>query len=256
MLSNFFEVLISAIFVGGVCGYLGSLMLSRRMSVVSDPLSHLALPGAVFALIFNFDISLVAFLTLFFGSILIWLIEQKTKLSTEASIAIIFSISLAITFLFLEKHEIEEAIVGDISRVGFFETLFIVIICLLTFLIVHKIYSKLILISISEELAKSEKINIKKYQLLYLISISLMAAIGIRFVGALLIAGLIAIPAASARNIAKNLKSFKFLSLIFGVISSLLGVTIANFLNLPVGPLIIISSFSIFLICSILNRFK
>jgi ABC-type Mn2+/Zn2+ transport system permease subunit len=256
MLNNFFEVLISAIFVGGTCGYLGSLMLSRRMSVVSDPLSHLALPGAIFALTFNFDISLGAFLALFLGSILIWLIEQKTKLSTEASIAILFSTFLAIAFLFLEGHEIEKIIVGDIEKIGVSEVITVVLISVLAFLIVHRIYSKLILTSISEELAKSEKMSVKKYQFLYLISISLMAAIGIRFVGPLLIAGLIAIPAASARNIAKNLKNFKFLSLVFGVISSFLGTIIANFLNLPVGPLIIISSFSIFLICSILNKFK
>jgi len=72
MVTNFFEILISGIFVGGVAGYLGSLMLSRKMTIVVDPLSHLALPGVALALIFEKDISLGAFLFLFFGAILIW----------------------------------------------------------------------------------------------------------------------------------------------------------------------------------------
>jgi len=46
-----------------------------------------------------------------------WFFEKKTKLPTETIIAILFTVSLAITFLFLSEHEIEEALVGDISKI-------------------------------------------------------------------------------------------------------------------------------------------
>jgi ABC-type Mn2+/Zn2+ transport system permease subunit len=254
MVTNFFEILISGIFVGGVAGYLGSLMLSRKMTIVVDPLSHLALPGVALALIFQKDISLGAFLFLFFGSILIWLFEQKTKLPTETIIAILFSVSLAITFLFLSEHEIEEALVGDISKIGKIEGLITVLISIFVFFLVQKIYPKLTLISISEDLARAEKIDLKKYQFLYLLSISAIVALGVKFVGGLLVAGLTALPAASAKNLSKNLKTFKILAPSFGLLSSIFGTILFKITNFPAGPLIILSGLFFFLVSIIFKK--
>jgi ABC-type Mn2+/Zn2+ transport system permease subunit len=254
MVTNFFEILISGICVGGVAGYLGSLMLSRKMTIVVDPLSHLALPGVALALIFQKDISLGAFLFLFLGSILIWFFEQKTKLPTETIIAILFSASLAITFLFLSEHEIEEALVGDISKIGKIESLITVLISLFVFFLVQKIYSKLTLISISEDLAKAEKIDLRKYQFFYLLSISVIVALGVKLVGGLLVASLTALPAATARNLSKNLKTFKISAPFFGILSAIFGISLFHTTNLPAGPLIILSGFLIFLISIIFKK--
>jgi zinc transport system permease protein len=254
MATNFFEILISGIFVGGVAGYLGSLMLSRKMTIVVDPLSHLALPGVALALIFQKEISLGAFLFLFFGVILIWLFEQKTKLPTETIIAILFSVSLAITFLFLSEHEIEEALVGDISKIEKVESLIIVLISILVFFLIKKIYPKLTLISISEDLAMAEKINLKKYQFLYILSISAIVALGVKFVGGLLVAGLTALPAASARNLSKKLKTFRFLSSLFGILCAIFGIFLSQVIGYPAGPLIILSGLLIFLISMIFKK--
>ena len=254
MVTNFFEILISGIFVGGVAGYLGSLMLSRKMTIVVDPLSHLALPGVALALIFQKDISLGAFLFLFLGSILIWFFEQKTKLPTETIIAILFTVSLAITFLFLSEYEIEEALVGDISKIGKSESLIIVLISLFVFFLIQKIYPKLTLISISEDLAKTEKIDLKKYQFFYILSISAIVALGVKFVGGLLVAGLTALPAASARNLSKNLKTFRFLSSLFGILSAILGILLFQKTNFPAGPMIIVVGFLFFIISTILKK--
>ncbi len=156
--SSFIIQLITGIFVGGVAGYLGSLMLSRKMTIVVDPLSHLALPGVALALIFGKDISLGAFLFLLTGTILIWFFEQKTKLPTETIIAILFSASLAITFLFLSEQEIEEALIGDISKIGVVESVITILVCLAVFFFLERIYKKLLLISISEDLPKQKKL--------------------------------------------------------------------------------------------------
>lgn len=254
MATNFLMILITGIFVGGVAGYLGSLMLSRKMTVIVDPLSHLALPGVALALIFYKDVSLGAFFFLFFGTILIWFLEQKTKLPTETVVVILFSISLAITFLFLDEEKLHQALVGDISKIGFLEGTISILICFFIFLLVQKIYPKILLISISTDLAQTEKINLRKYQFLYLLSISAIVALGVKFVGGLLVAGLTALPAASAKNLAKNLKTYKILSPLFGAISATLGILIFNVTNFPAGPLIVISSFLIFLISIVLKK--
>jgi ABC-type Mn2+/Zn2+ transport system permease subunit len=246
--------LISGIFIGGVAGFLGTLMLSKRMALVAGPLGHLTLPGIALALIFGFDVSLGAFPFVILGIILIWFFEIQTKLPTEALTAIIFAFALSISFLFLPIEKAEEALIGDITKVKIFDTTIVVALCLLVFLLIKKIYPKIILINISEDLAKAQGINVKIYNLLYLLSIAVIVSLGVKVVGGLLTAALVAIPAASARNLSKNLFEYSLWGTLFGVLSSLLGVFLFKVFNFPAGPLIILINFLFFLISVIKKK--
>jgi len=253
-MSQFLLSLISGIFIGGAAGFLGSLMLPKRMALVAGPLGHLALPGIALALIYGFDISLGAFPFVILGIILIWLFERRTKLPTEALTAVVFATSVAIAFFFLPIERAEAALVGDISSIQFNDAVFSIALCLLVFFLVEKIYSKMILINISEDLAKSQKINVGKYNLIYLLLIALIVALGVKVVGGLLTAAIVAIPAATSRNLAKNLAQYKFLSLSFGILSSAIGIFLFKITSLPAGPLIIVSSTFLFMISVFLKR--
>lgn len=252
--NQFLLSLIVGISVGGASGYLGSLMLSRRMALVAGPLGHLTLPGIALALMYDFDVSLGAFPFVIFGIILIWLFEMRTKLPMEALTAVVFASGVAITFLFLPIEQAEAALVGDISRVRFAEAIISVVLAFLLFLVVKKIYSKIVLLNISEELALSEEINIKKYNLIYLGSIAMIVALGVKMVGGLLTAALVAIPASAARNLSRNLAQYAFGAMVIGIISSFLGILLFKLTGFPAGPLIILASTFIFLISLILRR--
>jgi ABC-type Mn2+/Zn2+ transport system permease subunit len=254
MENQFLLSLIVGISIGGVAGYLGSLMLSRRMALVAGPLGHLTLPGIALALMYGFDVSLGAFPFVILGIILIWLFEMRTKLPMEALTAIVFTSGVAIAFLFLPIEQAETALVGDITRVRFGEAIISFILVISLFLIVKKIYSKIVLMNISEELAKSEEVNVKKYNLIYLGSIAIVVALGVKMVGGLLTAALVAIPASSAKNLSRDLTQYAFVSMIIGMISSSLGIILFKITGFPAGPLIILASTSIFLISMVFKR--
>ena len=110
--------IISAIFIGLAAGYVGSFMILRRMALVGDALSHVALPGLAIALLLNINPFVGAFATLFVGIIAVWLIEKKTELPTESLIGLLFTFSLAVGFLITPEHEILEALFGDISNIS------------------------------------------------------------------------------------------------------------------------------------------
>jgi zinc transport system permease protein len=253
-MEQFLMSLIAGIFVGGFAGYLGTLMLSKKMALVAGPLGHLTLPGIALALIYGFDVSLGAFPFVILGTILIWLFEMRTKLPMEALTAVVFASGVAVAFLFLPIEQAETALIGDITKVGFWDTFSVIFLCLFFFLIIKKNYHKIILINISEDLAKSEGMEIKKYNLLYLGAIAVIVALGVKMVGGLLTAALVAIPAAISRNLSKNLFQFSFFGLLFGAISSLLGMLIFKLTGFPAGPLIIITSTFFFLISLIFKK--
>ena len=254
MANQLILTLISGTFISGVSGYLGTLMLSKKMSVVAGPLAHLAFPGVALALIFGFNISLGVFPFVIVGAILIWLLEKKTKLPMENLAAIIFASGVGTALLFLPIDKAEEALIGSITKITLNETVIVVILSLIVFYVLKHLYQKMMLINVHEDLATIEGVNIQLYNLLYLLSIAVIVALGVYLVGALITVALIAIPAASAKNISKNLHSYKIWAVAFAIVSAFMGIFIARFGHLPTGPMIIITNVILFLISIIFQK--
>jgi ABC-type Mn2+/Zn2+ transport system permease subunit len=84
--------------------------------------------------------------------------------------------------------------------------------------------------------------------------IALIVALGVKVVGGLLTAAIVAIPAVTSRNLAKSLAQYKFLALSFGILSSAIGIFLSQLTLLPAGPLIIVSSAFLFVLSMIFKR--
>ncbi len=251
---QFILALIMGIFVGGVAGYIGSLMVTKRMALMGGALGHLALPGIAFAMYYGFDISIGALMFLILGIITIWGISQITQLPIEAITAVVFPAAMSATFLFLPKGKATPALIGDISTITIQSALITIITSIIIFIIIKRIFSKLVLISISPDIATVEGINVKKYNFIYLTCIAITVALGVRIVGGLMTAALVAIPASTSKNISKNLFSYSYLSMLFGIVSCAAGIILFRYTNIAAGPLIIISSSMIFLLSLIFKR--
>lgn len=234
--------------IGAVAGYLGTLMLSKRMSLVGGPLGHLTLPGITLALLYGFDVSLGAFLMLILGILIIWFFEKRTRLPIETLTAIVFTSSVAIAFLFLPSKEVEMALIGDISQLTALTTFISMAFSILAFLIVRQIYKKMVFIAISEDLARSEKIDVDRINLIYLLIVAVVIGLGIRIVGSLLTAAIVAIPAATSRNLSVNMKQYVYGGAVAGGLAGILGITAYYLFSIPAGLAVIISSSALFLL--------
>ncbi len=254
METQFLYSLIVSIFIGGLAGFLGSLMITKRMALVGDALGHVALPGVALALILGFNVSWGALPCLALGIFLIWFFEVKTKLPMEALTGIVFTSSVAIAFLFLPESEVSNALIGDISQITLADTLISIVVSMITFFVLKKIYSKMILLNLSENLAQVEGIKVKKYNFIYLACIAMVVALGIKVTGSLLMGALVITPAAAARNFAHSLSQYSYGALLIGTISCFLGVLAFKVFNLPAGPLIILFASLIFLISIAFKR--
>lgn len=239
--------LIMGVAVGAVSGYLGSLMLTKRMTLMGGALGHLTLPGVALALLYDFDISLGAILFLGFGVLLIGVLERKTSLHLEALTAVVFSASLATAFLFLPKEETDIALLGDISNISYLTLLVTVLISGGLYLAIKAIYPELILAGISPDLAKTSGIDLKRNNVIYLVCIAITVALGVRIVGGLMTAALLAIPACTAKNISASLNSYALISTLAGGLASLLGIIVYAFSGIAAGPMIILASVVLFL---------
>lgn len=240
--------LLTGIFVGVSAGYLGSLMVLEKMALVGDALSHVALPGLALGILFNFPWFIGAFAFLFASAIMIWYLGRVTKLPYETIVGAMFTLALAIGILIIPQTELLEALFGDITKVTILETAAAVIISAMAVILTRMIYRKLVLGMISEELATSKGIDVNTTNLIYLLLVSLVVAIGIKIVGTLLVGFLVIVPAAAAKNISSDLSKYAVLSASFGAASACSGILFSSYLNLPTGPFVVFSGIVAFVV--------
>lgn len=241
-----FLPIITGIFVGAAAGYLGSFMVLRRMALVGDALSHVALPGVALAYLYHFNPFFGAFATLFVGIIVIWLIESKTSLPTESLVGLMFTFALAVGLLITPEDEIFHALIGDIADVTTSDMVIAVVLSIGIVLAMRAIYRTFVLSTVSSDLARSSGVNVVKTNLIFLILVALIVALGIKVVGTLLMGALVIIPAIAARNMTASLGGYARLSTLIGFVSMLLGIILAEAFKLPAGPIVVLVSSAIF----------
>ncbi len=238
--------LIVGVFVGSTAGYLGSIMVSRHMALVGDALSHVALPGLALGILFNFNPFIGAFAFLAATVIVTWYLQKSTTLSVEAIIGVIFVLALSIGILITPKVDLLEALFGDVSKITLMDTVITVLVSLFVIFVIKKIYEKLIISMISKELAVANRIKVERINLIYLLLVATIVAVGIKEVGTLLVGAVVIVPAAAAKNISSTLSGYSLMSAIFGLMSAASGVVLSIYVNVPAGPLVVIVGTVIF----------
>ncbi len=239
--------LLIGVSVGISAGYLGSLMVLRKMALVGDAMSHVALPGLALGLLFNFPEWLGAFAVLFVSAVVIWYLGRVTRLSFEAIVGAAFTLALAIGILMIGNNlELLEALFGDLATVTVLDAAAAVIISVAAIFLTRMIYKKIVLGMISEDLAVSKGISVSRTDFLYLLLVSLVVAVGIKIVGSLLVGFLVAVPAASAKNVSSNLVKYSVLSSILGALSASSGVLLSSYLGVQPGPMVVLSGITVF----------
>jgi ABC-type Mn2+/Zn2+ transport system permease subunit len=243
-----FLLFVLALFFALAAGLVGCIALMRRMLLAGDVISHLALPGLGLAFAFKLNPVAGGAATLFLGTFLVWQLQKKTGLATEAAIGVIFAAALAIGAAITPSEDLAESLfgaLGNISAVGFVLGVSAILFVVFS---VFLLRDQLSLSIFSTDLAAATGVNTVRIDLYFLLLFSLTVLVGIRFMGALLASALIIMPSATARQITNRLPHFFLLAMA----ASFLSVAAGFLLNLFVfkfstaGPTIAIISAALF----------
>lgn len=244
---------LAILLVSPIFAILGTMIVNNKMAFFSDALGHSALTGiAIGSLlgISNMNISMIIFAVIF--AILLNLVKNKASYGADTIISVFSSIAIALGLAILAQsgsfNKYSSYLVGDILSISKIEILYLLIAFVLIFIFWTKLFNKLNAVSINPMLAKSKGINVKLIDNIFAIIIAIMVMISIRWVGILLINSMMILPAASSRNIAKNIRSYHAYSIMFALFSGIVGLIISYYTNIPTGPMIVILSGIIYFI--------
>lgn len=173
-------------------------------------------------------------------------VKNKTAYGADTIISVFSSIAIAIGLAILAQtgnfNSYSSYLVGDILSITDLEILYVFLIAIVVFIFWYFTFNKLNLMSINSTLAKSKGVKTKKIDNIFVVLIAIVVMISIRWIGILLINSLLILPAASSRNIAKNMRYYHLYAILFSVSSGILGLIISYYFNVPTGPMIVILS--------------
>ena len=255
MLREQTPLLVLAMFFALAAGMVGCIALMKRMLLAGDVISHLALPGLGVAFLLKVNPIIGGATTLFLGTFLIWHLQKKTGLVTDAAIGVTFAAALAIGAAVTPREDLAESLFGELPRISLPGFLLGVAAVLFVLLSVFLLKSQLTLSIFSPDLAAATGVNVARIDLYFLLIFSITVLVGLRFMGALLVSALIIMPSATSRQLANKLSHFLFASSAVSLLSVAAGflLNVFVFRSATAGPIIAIFSALLFAV-SLLRR--
>lgn len=253
------NALYAIIIVTPLFGLVGTLIVNNKMAFFSDALGHSALTGiAIGALlgVANPTISMIIFAILF--ALLLNKLKELKISSRDTIISVCSSTAIAVGLVILSKNgnftKFSNYLIGDILSIVPSEIFLILAIAIIVFAFWILYFNKLLSISINPTLAKSKKIPVKLLDNLFIVSIAVIVMIAIKWIGILIINSLLILPAAASRNISKNMRQYHFWTIVFSLVSGILGLVVSYYQKAATGPTIVIIASIIFFITYFMRK--
>ncbi|MCF8474298.1 MAG: metal ABC transporter permease [Emcibacter sp.] len=243
----------AGILVAIAAGPLGCFMIWRRMAYFGDTISHSALMGVGLGLALGTANPWVIVMTCVFISAILLLLERGRKFSTDTLLGILAHSALSFGLIIIAlqeslRQDMMFFLIGDILTITTDDTLGIAFMTITALAGLAYIWKSLLCITVHEDLAQVEGVNILRTKIIYMILIALLVAFSMKVIGALLITSLMIIPAAAARNISTSPFQMAIYSMLLGSISVVMGILMSAHLDIPAGPAVVLSALILFLV--------
>ena len=239
------QALAIVIGVAMIAGNLGCFVIWRKMSYYSDALSHSALLGVGIGIALGIGITSGLLLLILLFSLLLFVLEKTKLLGSDTILGILSHFSLALGVIILSLLEVVNIdllnyLFGDILTSNFNDLLWVysVVILILTTLLIA--WQPLLLLTLNEDLAKAEGINVDLYHIIFIILMALSVAVSVQIVGVLLMTALLIMPAAIARIWSTSTKQMFIFSTLFAIFSAITGLLTSIVYDIATAPSIII----------------
>jgi ABC-type Mn2+/Zn2+ transport system permease subunit len=167
-------------------------------------------------------------------------------MATETVIGVVFSGALAIGAMLTGGQELVEALFGRPGTLATWELVLGLAGAAGVVGFVLVVRHRLVLALVSPDVARASGIRVERLSLLYLLAFSFTVALGLRYLGVLLMGSLVIIPAATAKHVTRRLTAMLAVAVVVAVVATVIGLVLARGLHRESGPMIIAVAVGIF----------
>ena len=248
------NAMLAVLLMAPLFGLTSTMIVTGRMSFFSDALGHSAFTGIAIGCICgiaNPTWAAVIFAIIF--ALLFSFVRSRSNQAADTLIGVFSSAAVALgifvaTFGGGSFTKYNKYLIGDILSVTPVELLMLAIVLVLVVIFWILYSNRLALTAIHPQLASSRGISVKGSQTIFTTAIAVIVTLAISWTGLLILNSLLVLPGASARNVAKNLKQYHLLSILFALIAGIGGLVVSYCFGTSAGASISLGLTLIFVI--------
>jgi manganese/iron transport system permease protein len=238
--------------VGILCPVVGTYLIVQRMALLGDVIAHCVLPGLSVSYFLKIDILLGAFTSGILGSFLIAGIRSQSRIKVDSAMALTFSTFFALGVMLIRlldnKRLLDEFLFGDILSITNSDLWRTGVITALILFAVMAFYKELLLYMFDPTAAKASGLPVTWIYLGFMAAVTLTIIASMQAVGVILVIALLVGPALTAYLLVRELHQMMLLGAAIGALSSVVGIYLSYYGNLPSGPAIVLVSSTLFVI--------
>ena len=242
---NFMKnALLAVLVMSPLFGLLSTMVVTGKLSFFSDALGHSGFTGIAIGVLCGaaFPTGWAVGLAVAFA-LLFSFVRSRTSQATETIISVFSSTAVALGIFIATMNgssftKFNQYLIGDIlsvtpSEIGllFFVLMLVLVLWLLA-------SNRLLLTTIHPQLASSRGIPVRGFETLFTVSIAVVVTLSMSWVGLMVVNSLLVLPAAAARNIAKNLRQYHLFSVVFTLTAGVAGLATSYYLGTSTGAVI------------------
>jgi ABC-type Mn2+/Zn2+ transport system permease subunit len=243
------RALITALLSGVMLSILGSFTINKNMGFMADAIAHSTLPIIAIGVFFGFSISELGAPAAIVVALFLGFIIKNSNIGEDTSIGIILISVLDVSI------NLEDLLFGQILAVSSSDVIVIFILFVTVLAILFVFFKQILFYSFDPIGAQVRDLNVTFLNYLFLIILSLTIVGSLQTVGIVLVLSLLLIPAASAKLVTKTFLNSIKVAAIFGAVSSVSGLYLSYYFNLPSGPTMSLVASSIFILSFTANKF-
>jgi zinc/manganese transport system permease protein len=244
------RALLACLILSLSAGPIGTLLLLRRMSLVGDTLSHAIMPGvAAGFLIAGLSLpamSLGGFLGGVIVAVLSGLVSRTTILKEDASFAGFYLIALALGVVLVSLHgssvDLVHILFGTLLSIDGPTLIMVTAVSTGSLVILAVIWRALIVDSLDPSFLRALGGKGGLWHGIFTVLMVANLVAGFQALGTLMSIGLMMLPAAAARFWTRNAGTMALTATCIGAASSVIGLLISYHVDLPAGPMIILTA--------------
>ena len=239
---------------------LGVSLVLKKHSMIGDGLSHVVFGAVAVAVCFGFTPLYFAIPMVILASFLILYLANKSKAFADSAIAIFSTLALAIGYAAIELGEgvnfnLGNYLYGSLFGLELEDVILSLSVFFIVVIVYILLYNKIFTVTFDETFSKSTGTKTTVINIVISVLTSVTIVVGMKVMGALLITSLIIFPVLSARQIVKTFKRVTVFSVIFGIVSFIIGLLLSCIIRrLPIGSSIVFTSFILCMICVLIGK--
>lgn len=246
------NAIIIGILMGILCAVVGSYMIVQQMGMLAHTISHSVIAGLPIAYVLGYSLSTGAMIAGVFSAILLAGIEAYSRVKLDSAMALILSEFLAIGVTLISvlpganRIDLVNILFGNILGVTQEDLLLTLLVTIFSIALTLLFYKELLFYTFDPLAAQAQGMPTKVYYVGLVTAITLTVVASIQTVGSLLVIAMLVGPGVTAYLLVKELHEMMILGSIIGATSSVMGMYMSYYWDIPSGAAIVLVVFAFF----------